>query len=149
MSKLVYLITLWGSGAQQYLLRAVQVQQLAAARVVCGVGSARWSRRQLLEKVGWLSVKQLIFYHMVLQVQKTKTTGVPKDLYRAVSGSYPRNTRSAAGGQIRQMGTFPSSTFKYNAIEAFNRVPEDVRMGTIATVKYKLRKWIRGNIPID
>ena len=149
MSKLVYLITLWGSGAQQYLLRAVQVQQLAAARVVCGVGSARWSRRQLLEKVGWLSVKQLIFYHMVLQVQKTKTTGVPKDLYCAVSGSYPRNTRSAAGGQIRQMRTFPSSTFKYNAIEAFNRVPEDVRMGTIATVKYKLRKWIKSNIPID
>ena len=47
------------------------------------------------------------------------------------------------------MRTFPSLTFKYNAIEAFNRVPEDVRMGTIATVKYKLRKWIKGNIPID
>ena len=102
-----------------------------------------------MQKVGWLSVKQLIFYHMVLQVQKTKATGVPKDLYHEVSGSYPRNTRSAAGGQIRQMRIFPSSTFKYNAIEAFNRVPEDVRMGTIATVKYKLRKWIKCNIPID
>ena len=66
-----------------------------------------------------------------------------------MSGSYPRNTRSAAGGQIRQIRPFSSSTFKHNAIEAFNRVPEDVRTGTIATVKYKLRKWIRGNIPID
>ena len=45
MSKMVYLITLWGSGAQQYLLRALQVQKLAAARVVCGVESLRWSRR--------------------------------------------------------------------------------------------------------
>jgi hypothetical protein len=34
-SKLVYLITLWG-GAQQYLLKALLVQQLTAARVVCG-----------------------------------------------------------------------------------------------------------------
>ena len=34
MSKLTYLITLWG-GAQQYLLNASQVQQLSAARVVC------------------------------------------------------------------------------------------------------------------
>ena len=149
MSKMAYLITLWGSGAHQYLLRAVQVQQLAAARVVCGVGSLRWSRRQLLEKVGWLSVKQLIFYHMVLQVQKTRTTGVPKDLYQVVSGSYARNTRSAAGGQIRQIRTFSSSTFKHKAIEAYNRVPEDVRVGTTATVKFKLRKWIKANISID
>ena len=36
MSKLAYHITLW-SGAQQYLLSAVQVQQLAAARAVCGL----------------------------------------------------------------------------------------------------------------
>ena len=149
MSKMVYLITLWGSGAQQYLLRAVQVQQLAAARVVCGVESLRWSRRHILEKVGWLSVKQLIFYHMVLQVQKARTSGLPKDLYHAVSGSYPRNTRSAAGGQIRQTRTFSSSTFKHNAIEAYNRVPEDVRVGTTSTVKYNLRKWIKVNIPID
>ena len=64
-----------------------------------------------------------------------------KDARRALN--YQQNIK------IRQMRTFPSSTFKYNAIEAFNRVPEDVRMGTIATVKYKLRKWIRSNIPID
>ena len=37
LSKLTYLITLWG-GAQQYLLNALQVQQLSAARVVCGFG---------------------------------------------------------------------------------------------------------------
>ena len=35
MSKLVYLITVW-AGAKQYLLKGLQVQQLTAARVVCG-----------------------------------------------------------------------------------------------------------------
>ena len=38
MSKLSYLITVWG-GAQEYLLDALQVQQLSAARVVCGFNS--------------------------------------------------------------------------------------------------------------
>ena len=88
MSKLAYLITLWG-GAQQYLLDAIQVQQLAAARVVCGYGCYRWSRRKLLDKVGWLSVRQLILYHTVIQAHKTLITGVPKPLYQSLSGTYP------------------------------------------------------------
>ena len=37
-SKLVYLITLWG-GAQGYLINALQIQQLRAARTVCGIQS--------------------------------------------------------------------------------------------------------------
>ena len=51
MSKLVYLITLWG-GAQQYLLKALQVQQLTAARAVCGFQCWGWNKKKLLDKVG-------------------------------------------------------------------------------------------------
>ena len=47
MSKMVYLITVWG-GATQYLLKAVQTLQLIAARAVCCLQSSRWSRRK-----GW------------------------------------------------------------------------------------------------
>ena len=46
-SKLVYMITVWG-GAPQYLINALQVQQLRAARTVCGFQSMGWSRRRLL-----------------------------------------------------------------------------------------------------
>ena len=75
MSKLVYLITVWG-GAQNYLIHRLQVQQLTAARVVCGYHSHYWSRRQLLVKVKWLSVKQLIFFHTVLQAFQTTQSGL-------------------------------------------------------------------------
>ena len=71
MSKLTYLITLWG-GAQQYLLNALQVQQLSAARVVLGFGCWGWRRSRLLKKVGWLSVKQLVFFHTVMQAHNTR-----------------------------------------------------------------------------
>ena len=69
MSKLVYLITLWG-GARQNLLSAVQVQQLTAARLVCGHGCWRWSRRKLLDRLGWLSVRQHIRYYSIMLMWK-------------------------------------------------------------------------------
>ena len=64
MSRMVYLITVWG-GAQQYLLESLQVQQLTAARTVCG---------KLLDRVGWLSVRQLVQFHAILQAHKTIRT---------------------------------------------------------------------------
>jgi hypothetical protein len=149
MSKLAYLITLWG-GAQQYLISAVQVQQLAAARAVCGFGCWRWSKRKLLDRVGWLSVRQLVFYHTVLQAHKTLKTGQPKPLHQSLTGDYPYTTRGAASGQIRQDSSFSSqSTFKFRAMQYYNSVPVSVRVGSTATVKRKLKQWINTNIPID
>ena len=112
MSKLAYLITLWG-GSQQYLLGALQVQQLTAARAVCGFGCWSWSRKKLLDKVGWLSVKQMVFFHTALQAHKTLQSRVPKTLYESLSSNYPYRTRSAASGQIRQAEHITvQSTFK-------------------------------------
>ena len=101
-------------------------------------------------RVGWLSVKQLVYYHTVLQVCKTLKSGVPRALYLALSDEYPRNTRNAARGQIRNSETFTSTaTFKYRAMQWYNSVPADVRTGSISTVKKKLKKWISTSIPID
>ena len=148
MSKMMYLIVVWG-GAQQYLLSALQVQQMTAARAVCGFGCWGWSKKRLLDKVGWLSVRQLIFYHTALQTIKTLRTGKPLDLYEAISSDYPYRTRSAASGQIRQDENLRRTSFKYRARQTFNSVPVHVRTGSLATVKKKLKHWVRTNIPID
>ena len=100
MSRMVYLITVWG-GAQQYLLKSLQVQQLTAARTVCGFYSHGWSKGKLLDRVGWLSVRQLIQFHTILQAHKTIRTGQPRPLFHSISTDHPRNTRSAANFQIR------------------------------------------------
>ena len=147
-SKLVYLITLWGN-AQQYLLKTLQVQQLTAARTVCGYQSMRWSRTRLLSTVGWMSVRQLVVYHTVLQAHKTLSTGKPSLLYDSLVSQYPYQTRSATSGQIRLRDTICTRTFKYRAMVYFNKVPEDIRQGTLPTVKKKLKQWILKNIPID
>ena len=146
MSKIVYLISVWG-GAQQYLINALQVQQLVAARAVCGSGCWRWSRTKLLNKTGWMSVRQLVFFHAVLQIHKTMKTGVPRSLYESLQGQYPYQIRNASNGLIRQNSS-TRGTFKHRAIQCYNQVPADIREGSLTTVKKRLRKWIKSNIPI-
>ena len=135
---LSYLITLRG-GEKQYLVKAVQVKQLAAAMAVRGMASWRWSKSKLFNRVGWLSIKQLIFYHT--------------EWYKAIRlfiYDYSYRTWRAAAGQIRQDASFSTlTTFKYRAMMSYNCVPENVRQGCTGTVKMKIRRWITCNIPID
>ena len=146
-SKLVYLITLWGI-SQQYLLNALQVQQSTAARTVCGAQSWRWSRSRLLKRVGWMSIRQLIEYHTILQAHKTLTTERPRVLYHNLTSSYPYRTRSATSGHIRLRDT-TTSTFQHRAMVSYNRLPGDIREGTLQTVKKNVRNWVLKNIPLD
>ena len=118
--------------------------------MVCGFVSWRWSRRQLLAKVGWFSVKQLIFYQDVLQIHKTLGSEVPKCLYNELTAPFPRETRSASSGDIRLNNRCANrATFKYRAIQSYNSVPVELRTGTVAAVKTRLKKWIKTNIAID
>ena len=154
MSKLVYLITVWG-GAQQYLLKGLQVQQLTAARTVCGFTSFFWSKKKLLDRVNWLSIRQLIFFHTVLQAHKTIKTGFPRIMHKSISTNHPFRTRSATMGLIRFGETFRGQSnlvnlsFRHRAVQFYNLVPVHVRTGSNATVKKKLRKWVYQNVPLD
>ena len=75
-SKIQYLLPLYG-GDPDYLLGAIQVQQLKAARFVCGYNSYYWSTQKLLNTCGWLSIKQQEFYSTCLLAHKISTTGLP------------------------------------------------------------------------
>ena len=99
-SKIQYLLPLYG-GAPDYLIRAVQVQQLKAARFVCGYRSFYWSTQKLLQKCGWLSVKQQEFYSTCLLAHKISTTSLPRNLHAAIVQPYTVHTRAAARGEIR------------------------------------------------
>ena len=117
---------------------------------MCGFGCWGWSRKKLLDKVGWLSVRQLVFFHSVLQAHKTIKTGMPRVLCEALSSDYPYMTRYAASGQIRQDERFSvQCSFRFQAMQCYNRVPGSVRKGSTASVKNKLKLWVKANIPID
>ena len=61
MSKLQYIISLWG-GCGKEMKKVLQVIQNKAARVVA---RREASLIDIYQHIGWLSVNQLIFYHSV------------------------------------------------------------------------------------
>ena len=154
MSKLCYLIQLWG-GVEKYLLKALQVLQNRAARAVT---RKSWftSTRVLLRECNWLSVNQLVFYQTVLTTHKIVTSGTPLYLARKMSLNHPYRTRQATEGSIRFGEAFEGTSsitgnsFCYTGTLSYNSLPACIRaVKTLQTFKFKLKKWIHSNIPID
>ena len=98
ISVLTYLIPLWG-GSENYLLKALQVAQNKAARCVTRLS---WftPTRQLLRQCGWLSIKQLAFYHTVLTVHRIMKSGKPVFLRSKLTTEFQYQTRQATDWQI-------------------------------------------------
>ena len=42
-----------------------------------------------------------------------------------------------------------AASFKHRAVHWYNDVPVSVRTGSLATVKNKMKKWIKQNVPLD
>ena len=74
-SRFIYAVQLYGS-APDYVLRILQVQQNRAARIVTRQ-SYDTSTREVLRQIGWLSIKQLFFYHSLLLTFKVLQSGKP------------------------------------------------------------------------
>ena len=108
MSKLTYLIVLWG-GCAKYLLDSLQTAQNRAARVVTKLN---WetSAVELLKQCGWLSVHQMVVYHSVMLVYKVIQKKSPQYLYSMFSAEYSYKTKQYKEGLIKQTGDFRLET---------------------------------------
>ena len=143
-SEIQYLLPLFG-GAPDYLLNSIQVQQLKAARFVCGYNSYYWSTQKLLHTCGWLSIKQQEFYSTCLLAHKISYTRLPHNLYSAIVKPHTYNTRAAAQSQIRYGAEYRGdseltrSSFKYRAQKYYNAIPADMKRQSLATFKVKLK----------
>ena len=149
MSKLSYLIQLWG-GCEQYLIRSLQVMQNRAARAV--TGKTWWTpTRRLLQDCRWLSVRQLIYYQTALQTYKILRSGKPVYFKQRMTTVHPLRTRQATGGGIwRGEETQTGSSFTSRGAQAYNSLPAVIRNSrTPQTFKKKLKQWIASNVPVD
>ena len=151
MSKLIYLIQLWG-GASDYLIRFLQVLQNRAARIVTRLD---WytPTEVLLTQCGWLSVKQLIEYHSLLLLYKIRSDGKPVYLKERLCQKFSYETRFAATGAINEGNILKSelhlNSFVPRASRSWNRLPCSLRqVPKITTFKTKLKSWIKDNIPV-
>ena len=152
-TKLIFQISLWG-GAADYLISSLQIIQNKAARVV--------SKRdkytpivELLRQCGWLSVRQLVFYHSVIQIYKTKQTSSPKYISDKLNFEFPYNTRLASSESVRMGAEFKSKlaltekSFINRSTVNFNQLPTELKqMIKIEVFKKKLKQWVIQNISI-
>ena len=152
-SKLIFQISLWG-GTEDYLLQALQVVQNKAARFVARRGKYT-PVADLLTQCGWLSVKQLVFYHSVILIYKTILTTFPKYIYSKLSTQFPYNTRLAESDSVRMGSEFKSKleltekSFMNRATVSYNKLPPELRkIPKLETFKEKLKVWVLENVKI-
>ena len=107
---------------------------------------------ELLRHCGWLSVRQLVFYHSVIQIFKTLLTTSPKYIYNKLSNEFPYNTRLAQSDSVRMGDEFKSKlgltekSFMNRGTVSFNSLPVDLRkLRNIETFKKELKGWVLKN----
>ena len=151
VSNILYVITVYG-GCSEYLLTLLQVIQNNAARCVTKL-SWRTKVSELLLQCGWLSVRQLVYYHTVLQVFKIKKEKKPEYLYNKISAEFQHRTRLAVGNGIRETVKVKHEerrrSFIPRGIRNWNALPVAIRrIQNMKEFKKELKVFVRNNIEI-
>ena len=149
MSKLIYLIELWG-GSSKYLLEALQKAQNRAARFVTKLD---WSTpvSELLKQCGWLSVHQLVVYHSVVMVFKVMHKETPKYLHSMFSDKYSYKTKQAQSGNLKHRRDLDldADSLRWRASKSYNALPLEIKnAATLEIFKKSVKAWIKMNISL-
>ena len=151
LSKLIYLIQVWG-GTSEFLLSSLQILQNKAARYVTRLS---WYTpiKILLNQCGWLTVRQLAVYHSLNLIYKTKRDEKPVYFHLKFSEHFLYTTRFACGNKIKfEMNVKKKLTeqnFTYKTIKIWNDLPIEIRQAeTLTDFKNQVKVWIKLNIQI-
>ena len=149
ISRIIYAIQLWG-GANDYLLKILQVLQNRAARFVTRL-DIYTSQRVLLLQCGWMSVKQLAAYHSLVLVYKTKTEQKPVFLAESLSKPFQIRTRAASTGalvdNLKTTSEISKLSFISISTKLWNTLPPQIRQaGNLQKFKFQLKVWVKVNV---
>ena len=140
-SVLVYCLPLFG-GLDNGQLHDLQVLQNKAAQLVCHA-PPRTKRSLLFNKLGWLSVNQLISYHSMLTLFKIRSSKEPEYLSQFLCND-SRNLRIVVPNQDL---TLTRNSFSFRASDQWNQLPIQLRKEVkIGTFKKDVKKWIIANV---
>ena len=153
MSKLIYLAPLWG-GCEKYLIKTLQIVQNRTARVITNSGPYT-PISQMLDQCGWLSVNQLVFFHTVLLLYKTRTNQQPKALFKMQNSQFSYRTRAADTDRIRMDADYlvrneiNARSYRWRSIRSWNMLPPELTsISNLGKFKSRLKEWTRRNISI-
>lgn len=141
-SVIVYCLPVFG-GMEPGDLREIQLLQNKAARLVCRA-PPRSSRSDLYEKLGWLTINQMVCYYTLISLFKINSFNDPEYLAMQL------NNRGR-NGRIKTHNprlTIVSNSFCYRGPSQWNSLPSAIRNEVrLGTFKRLVKKWIISNIP--
>ena len=141
-SILVYCMPLWG-GCCKSELKQLQVIQNTAAQHFLRV-PRRSNRKEMFNRLGWLSVNQLVFYHTVMTVYKMRQTGEPEYLARKML-----NDNIRGGLVVPTTGlSLAKDSFCFRGGDSWISLPETIRkIEKIGKFKKSLKTFTTLKIP--
>ena len=140
-SILVYCLPLYG-GLDKTSIQNIQILQNKAARIVC-CAPLRARRSELFEKLGWLTVNQLIAYHTLVTIQKIRSTKEPKYLASYLT-TCSRNGRIVVPNELLNV---TRNSFCFRGPIQWNLLPVTLKAQcNIGLFKKELKNWIRENV---
>ena len=137
ISKLSYLICLWGNTFPSQLSKA-QVCLNISARYVTGDKKST-SKRKLMLNCDWLDVAELAEYHTLLMIWKAARWGVPKYLR-------DRLTEEGEGIILTEEARLQmtAQAFRVNGTRQWNNLPVEIRTEMRLTqFKTRTKQWIK------
>ena len=118
------------------------MQNKAAQIVTRSPPRAEWS--PMYNRLGWLTVNQLVFYHSVLTIYKIRSSKEPEHL----ASSLLRDNRN---GRILIPNVdlrLTQTSFTIRGAENWNSIPIKLRLiKKIGPFKKQVKKWVKDNVP--
>ena len=123
-------------------LEDLQVMQNKAARIVL-LAPPRANRLMMYDKLGWLTINQLIFYHSVIQVFRIRSSSQPEHLAKLLKQD-SRNSRIIIPNIDLRVA---QKSFTMRGSTSWNILPLSIRNQVkIGTFKKLAKQWILSNI---
>ena len=153
-SKVVFLISVWG-GTEQYLLDSVQIIINKAMRVICKVGKST-RLADLQRMTGWMSIRQSVKYHSLMEARRILTSQQPTYLYKKLSTALQgrqHDYQTRHGGQLAAPRlALVESSWLHRVVADYRGLPRDIvglpKIGARDQVyRKKLKAWVTGNTP--
>ena len=137
-SRLMYLMPLWGSAAQNNLMRKAQSILNTAARWTSGL-PRRTRTQTLMDSNNWLNIREMVQYHRLVLIWKMTHKSRPKKLADMLERT------EDLGIRIKQPRIqFTDRTFRQKGSNDWNELPEVVRkIDNIVRFKKTLKGWIK------
>ena len=141
-SVLGYCLPLFG-GCDAGEIQDLQILQNKAAQLVTQ-SPPRAIRNPMYDRIGWLTVNQLVAYYTLLAVYRVRLTGEPEYLAESLCNDNRNGHITVQSTKL----TLLKKSFKFRGACNWNELPQSIRnQKNIGVFKKSLKTWIKQNVP--